>query len=228
MPDSVGWNSDIPPILALDTSSAQAALALYDGRNLSTRSWPADRSHTTTLLSEIHHLLDAAGLAIAALGAVGVAAGPGPFTALRVGFGVAKGFHLATGVPLIAVPTREITAFPFTMTGLPIVAAVTAGRGRLAWAWYEPAPDDLVERRPARNGTLSELLDELRDAGRAIVSGELDAEQSAALEALDGVLIPPYPLRIRQPAALAEIGWHRWRAGVVADAAALEPIYLSR
>ena len=89
------------PILSIDTSSSQGGIALYDGRRLSTRSWPAERSHTTTLLSEIHHLLDRAEIRVRELAAVAIATGPGAFTGLRVGFGVAKGFHLATGVPLI-------------------------------------------------------------------------------------------------------------------------------
>ena len=88
---------DDGPILSIDTSSGQGGIALYDGRTLSTRSWPADRSHTTTLLSEIHHLLDRAGVRVRELTAVAIATGPGAFTGLRVGFGVAKGFHLATG-----------------------------------------------------------------------------------------------------------------------------------
>src|SRR5947208_6538337 len=135
MPDSEPWRGETPPILVIDTSSAQGAVALYDGHDLSARSWPAQRSHTTTLLAEIHHLLEAASLTVGDLAAVGLAIGPGPFTGLRVGFGVGKGFHLATDVSLIGVPTLEAAALPFAPTGLPIVAAVAAGRGRLAWAW---------------------------------------------------------------------------------------------
>jgi tRNA threonylcarbamoyladenosine biosynthesis protein TsaB len=104
---------DHQPILGIDTSSGQGGVALYDGQRVSTRSWPADRSHTTTLLSEIHHLLARAELGIRELAAVAVATGPGAFTGLRVGFGVAKGFHLATGIPLIGVPTLDATAFAF-------------------------------------------------------------------------------------------------------------------
>src|SRR5688500_17914581 len=96
---------DPRPILTIDTSSGQGGIALYDGHSLSSRTWPADRAHTTTLLSEIHHLLDRAGVQVRDLAAVGIAVGPGAFTGLRVGFGVAKGFHLATGLPLIGVHT---------------------------------------------------------------------------------------------------------------------------
>src|SRR4051794_11108861 len=104
---------DNRPILSIDTSSSQGGIALYDGRTLSTRSFPAKRSHTTMLLSEIHHLLDRAEISVRELAAVAIATGPGAFTGLRVGFGVAKGFHLATKVPLIGISTLDATALGF-------------------------------------------------------------------------------------------------------------------
>jgi tRNA threonylcarbamoyladenosine biosynthesis protein TsaB len=216
------------PILAIDTASAQGGIAWYDGVRLSLRSWPAERSHTTTLLAEIHHLLDADGLIPLDIAAIAVAIGPGAFTGLRAGIGVAKGFHLATGVPLIGVSTLDAAAAPFAACGQPVVASVPAGRGRLVWAHYQGEGADIRETRPARNGTIAELAEELAVTERVIVVGELDGQQAAALAAIAGVSVPPAALRSRQPPGLAELGWRRWRAGHVDDAVALEPIYLSR
>lgn len=108
-----------PPLLAIDTSSEQGAVALVHGTTVSFRSWPAGRSHTTSLLSEIHTLLSAASLDVVDLGAIGVATGPGTFTGLRAGFGVAKGFYLATGAPIVGLPTLEATALPLRQPGCP-------------------------------------------------------------------------------------------------------------
>lgn len=216
------------PLLAIDTSSAQGALALYDGRSLSFRSWAAERSHTTTLLSEIHHLLEEAEVEIPDLGAIGIAVGPGGFTSLRVGFGVAKGLHLATGTPLIGISTLEATALPFAQSGRIIVATVGAGRARLVWAHYAPVDEGVVEVRPPRNGTAPELAAELEEDGPHVVAGELDAEQAAILCSVADVAIPPKALRFRHPAAFAEILWRRWRAQSFDDATLLEPIYLAR
>jgi tRNA threonylcarbamoyladenosine biosynthesis protein TsaB len=216
------------PILSIDTSSSQGGLALYDGRTLSSRSWPADRSHTTTLLSEIHHLLDKADVSVRGLAAVAIATGPGAFTGLRVGFGVAKGFHLATGLPLIGIPTLEATAFGFAACATPVVAVVGAGRGRLVWARYEVSGEDLTQLRPPRNGTPDELAEELRGSDPILVTGEIDADVARLIAQVDGVLLPPAAVRMRQPAALAELAWRRWRAGDVDEARALEPVYLSR
>src|SRR5829696_3048772 len=157
-------------ILSIDTSSGQGGVALYDGLMLSTRSWPADRSHTTTLLSEIHHLLDLAEISVRELAAVAIATGPGTFTGLRVGFGVAKGFHLASGVPLIGVPTLEASALAFASCGTPVVAVVGAGRGRVVWARYESSPAGLTQSHAPRNGTLSELVADLNGSGPVLVT----------------------------------------------------------
>ena len=216
------------PILAIDTASAQGGIAWYDGQRLSLRSWPAERSHTTTLLAEIHHLLDADKLAPRDIAAVAVAIGPGAFTGLRVGIGAAKGFHLATGIPLIGVSTLEAAALPFAACRHPIVATVPAGRGRLVWAHFHVDDSGLVETREPRNGTIAELTGELALGPGAIVTGELDHDQIARVSEIAGTIVPPPALRPRQPASLAELGWRRLLTGRVDDAAALEPIYLSR
>ena len=219
---------DDRPLLGIDTSSSQGGIALYDGQMLSTRSWPSDRSHTTTLLAEIHQLLERADVKVRDLAAVAIATGPGAFTGLRVGFGVAKGFHLAAGVPLIGIPTLEATAVAFASCGTPIVAVVGAGRGRLVWAWYEGGVEGLTQARAPRNGTVTELIDELNGSGPVLVTGEIVQDQAELIDQIDAVLVPPLPLRSRQPAALAELAWRRWQAGDVDQAGAIEPIYLSR
>jgi tRNA threonylcarbamoyladenosine biosynthesis protein TsaB len=220
--------SDVRPILSIDTSSNQGGIALYDGRTLSTRSFPAERSHTTALLSEIHHLLDRADTSVRGLAAIGIATGPGAFTGLRVGFGVAKGFHLATKAPLIGISTLEATALAFATCATPVVAVIGAGRGRLVWARYEASSLGLDQLRPPRNGTVSELVEELRESGPLLVTGELDDDQAGLIDGLDGVSLPPAPLRTRHPGALAELAWRRWQAGNVDEASTIEPVYLSR
>ena len=217
-------------ILAIDTSSAQGSVALYDGTHVSARTWPADRTHTTTLLGEIHHLLAAAGLSTEALAAVAVTSGPGAFTALRVGMGVAKGFHLAADLPLISVPTLEATALPYAAAPGRIVAVLPAGRGRLVWQYFLGTGDAVTPRSDPRNGTGDELLAELGAVPdmRFIIAGELAPEQAALLADVPNADLPPAALRFRQPGAVAELAWRKWQAQDLADPTLLEPVYLSR
>ena len=219
-----------PSLLCIDTSSTQGAIALFDGQTLSSRSWPAERSHTTTVLAEVHHLLEEAGVTVGELAVIGLALGPGAFTGLRVGFGVAKGFHLATDVPLIGVSTLQVAALPFALCGYPVIATVSAGRGRLAWARYEQGDVGLLETQSPRNGTIEALVAEIQLLGPPplLITGELDEEQEEFIAGISGVLLPPRSLRIRQPGALAELAWRRWQQGRLDDVATLEPIYLAR
>jgi tRNA threonylcarbamoyladenosine biosynthesis protein TsaB len=225
MSETAAWSQ---AILAIDTSSPQASIALYDGLRLSTRSWPAGRSHTTTLLSEIHHLLDTAEVEISALAAIGVAIGPGSFTGLRVGLGVAKGFHLATDIQLIAVSTLEATALPFAGCDISVVPIVAAGRSRLTWARYESIDNVLHATEPPRNSTVNELIGALAGYGPSIVAGELTDDEAAIVRSRPNTTVPALPLRLRHPGAFADITWRRLNVGDFDDATALEPIYLSR
>lgn len=217
-------------ILVIDTSSAQGCVALYDGVRLSTRTWPADRNHTTTLLGEIHHVLRGANVSSEALAAVAVTNGPGAFTALRVGMGVAKGFHLAADTPLIAISTLEATALSFAGSHSRIIATLPAGRGRLVWQHFESAANTVVPLAEPRNGTGDDLATELSDAPDLvfIIAGELAPEHAALLATVPNAIVPPGALRLRQPGALAEIAWRKWQLQDLADPMLLEPIYLSR
>jgi tRNA threonylcarbamoyladenosine biosynthesis protein TsaB len=131
-------------------------------------------------------------------------------------------------VPLIGISTLEATALGYAVCGTPIVAVIGAGRGRLVWAYYEASVVGLAQSRQPRNGTVSELVEELRGSGQALVTGELDDDQAGRISQLEMISLPPRPLRTRHPGALAELAWRRWRAGNVDDASAVEPVYLSR
>ncbi|MCA9876882.1 MAG: tRNA (adenosine(37)-N6)-threonylcarbamoyltransferase complex dimerization subunit type 1 TsaB, partial [Thermomicrobiales bacterium] len=217
-------------ILIIDTSTAQGSVALYDGEHLSTRTWPAARTHTTTLLGEIHHLLAGAGLASEDLAAVAVATGPGAFTALRVGMGVAKGFHLAADTPLIGISTLAATALPYAGLGQRVVATLPAGRGRLVWQPFTSDHNDVAPEAEPRNGTGEELLADLLALRESpvIIAGEFSPEHAKLLAAAPNATIPPAALRHRSPGAFAELAWRAWQAQDLADPSQLEPTYLSR
>lgn len=214
-----GW------LLAIDTSTEQAGLALTDGDLTAELSWPAGRTQTVTVLPQIEQLLDLCGVDRDALGAVAVAIGPGTFTGLRVGLALAKGFVLARDLPLIGVPTLDIAAAPYASTDSPVVVAVAAGRGRIVWAAY--GHDEGFGLRYGPVNTLgAELVDWLRDHPHTLVTGELSSALRGALHAAGHERIEEAALALRRPAALAAIGWCRWQDGEIDDAAMLEPVYL--
>ncbi len=114
-------------LLAIDTSTDQAGIALFDGEQMAECSWPGGRQQTTSVLPAIESLLAQVGVDLGDVGAVAVATGPGSFTGLRVGLSLAKGFAIAGDRRVIGIPTLDIAAAPYRCSP-PGVRCLGSGR----------------------------------------------------------------------------------------------------
>jgi len=213
-------------LLALDTSTAQTGLALYDGvQILGEMTWHSHLRQTVEMAPAIVELLKHVGANIEAVEAVGVAIGPGSFTSLRVGLALAKGLVLARHIPLIGVPSLDILAAAVPVQPIPLAAILQAGRGRLAVGWYHAAGDGWQSDGPAKTHTVDELADSITSP--TLVCGELNAEERQRLaRKYKNVSIPSPANSVRRPGILAELAWQRWQAGDTDAIAPLAPIYL--
>lgn len=212
-------------LLAIDSSSESASVALSDGTRVAEVTWHAGRDQTATLLGEIDRLFTLMQSQPAHLGAVAVATGPGMFNGLRVGMSIAKGFVLALDLPLIGISTLDVAAYPFISLGRPVFAAVAAGRGRLVWAEYGPG-DTMQQSSPPQNGTINDLATLVTQRPHCLIVGELTPEQELRLREIPGTRIPPRSARTRRSSALAELAWSRFESSDFDDAVELEPVYL--
>ena len=212
-------------LLAVDTSTAQVGLALYDGAQvISEYAWRSSQRHTVELAPAIFELLKRCGLTMDDVQALGVALGPGSFTSLRVGLSLAKGLALSRHLPLIGIPTLDILAAVQPSSRLPLVVAIQAGRRRLAVGWYKSSKNGWQAKGPARVVTVESLKEEVKSP--VIVCGELTSEERQKVaEKAEVRLISPAG-SVRRPAVLAELAWARWQAGGVDNQAKLAPIYL--
>lgn len=144
-------------LLAIDTATNLAGIALLNGQQIpdllhrraddmrpsaggqgvrGATQWRTGRNHTVELMPNILRLLSEAGARADELEAVAVAIGPGSYTGLRIGLSVAKGFCLAHGAALVAVPTLDISAMASPLRDGLLCAVLQAGRGRLAAGFY--------------------------------------------------------------------------------------------
>ncbi len=215
-------------LLAIDTATQYAGVALHDGDHVVVEMmWRAGRHHTRQVPSAVEEALRRADIAPADLTAVGVAVGPGSFTGLRIGLSLAKGFAVALGIPLVGVPTLDITAAPHAGQE-PICALIQAGRGRVAFAFYAPVEGAVAWRRLGeyRLGTLEEVAEAARGPTRFV--GELSSQERARLHERLGerARFASPAQNVRRPAVLAELAWQRLRNGESDDPATLAPIYL--
>ncbi len=213
-------------LLAIDTSTKQMGLALYDGAQvIGELLWHSRHYHTVELAPAVAELLTRSGLKIDAIQALGVALGPGSFTSLRVGLAFVKGLALARHLPIIGIPTLDVVAAAQEVRDLPLAAVLQAGRGRLALTWYEAGETGWQSKGEASVTTADELADSIHKP--AIVCGELTADERQRLARKRVNVVLPSPAAcVRRPAVLAEMAWERWQAGAQDDAATLAPIYL--
>ena len=213
-------------LLAVDTSTAQIGLALYDGALVNGEiAWRSSQRHTVELAPAIADLLARCGFTMHDIRALGVALGPGSFTSLRVGLALVKGLALARHLPLIGIPTLDILAAAQPSSRLPLAAAVQAGRGRLAVGWYKSSKNGWQAKGPARVVTIEALIDEIESP--SIVCGELTSDERQRFERGKANIHLASPAQsVRRPAVLAELAWARWQEGKVDDEASLAPIYL--
>jgi len=159
--------------------------------------------------------------------AVALSIGPGSFTGLRIGMGLAKGLCLARHLPLIGIPTLDALAASQPLRDIPMVAVLQAGRGRLAVGRYQAEQNTWVPIGDTEVLTPRELLGRVRKT--TYICGELNQADRRILSRKHKKVILASPaLSLRRPGFLAELGWRRWQSGAVDDPATLSPIYIHR
>ncbi|MFQ6000769.1 MAG: tRNA (adenosine(37)-N6)-threonylcarbamoyltransferase complex dimerization subunit type 1 TsaB [Anaerolineae bacterium] len=210
-------------ILALDTSTRTAGIAIYGGEEgvVSELTWRSSSHHTVELAPYLDLLLGPKELT-----GIAVALGPGSFTGLRVGLSLAKGFALAQGIPLIGIPTLDALAYSQSHQPLPICALLEAGRGRICAALYEKVTLHRVTDYLLT--TLEGLSSEITRP--TLICGEIDEVGAAILRKRlgDRAVVTSPAASLRRAGYLAELGWERLQRGEVDDPRTLEPLYSHR
>ncbi len=213
-------------LLALDTSTRSVGIALYkEARVLGEVVWASQSYHTVELAPAIDELLHKTGVQNTSLEAIGVAIGPGSFTALRIGLAYAKGLAFSRRIPLIGIPTLNILAQAQPMHIKNLAAILQAGRTRLAVGWYQKKQRHWHPVEKLENLTSDEFLEKLQQP--TWVCGELTPQLRQRLaEEVENVDVASPAQSVRRPAILAELAWTRWQAGEIDAPEMLSPIYL--
>ncbi|WP_148714802.1 tRNA (adenosine(37)-N6)-threonylcarbamoyltransferase complex dimerization subunit type 1 TsaB [Chitinolyticbacter meiyuanensis] len=93
------------PYLALDTTTEHLSLAVTTPAGVLARDWLVGQKHAERTLPEIEALLADGGIGRADLEGIVYGMGPGSFTGLRIGCGIAQGLAFGLGIKLVGVST---------------------------------------------------------------------------------------------------------------------------
>ncbi len=149
-------------ILGIECATWWGSVALEEeGRIVAEISGRARRSHAETLPDLVRTVLQRAGARLEAGDAIAFSQGPGSFTGLRIGLGLAKGLALALRARLIGVPTLDGLAVASLPWEGRLCACLDARKQEVYAALYE-----------RRNGMVAKITKDLAippaDLARAV------------------------------------------------------------
>jgi tRNA threonylcarbamoyladenosine biosynthesis protein TsaB len=129
-------------LIALDTATEVCTVALWLDGEVLERFEPGAR-HSERILPMVDALLAEAGLALTQIDALAFGRGPGSFTGLRIGAGIAQG--LAFGADLPVVPVSSLAALAQGVDAAQVLAAIDARMQQVYWAMFRRQADGLVQ-----------------------------------------------------------------------------------
>jgi tRNA threonylcarbamoyladenosine biosynthesis protein TsaB len=209
-------------VLALETALAWGGAALLDtdGGGSYVRAAGIKGRLSAELFPAIDELFNEAGWSPPDVELVACSSGPGSFTGLRVGLAAVKGWYLATGCAVKAVPTFDVMASALPAARFPAVGLSDARARRVYYAVY-PEPSARPEPGVAPLGELADIL----MTGCAVFGPDAGFTEEALREA--GVL-PTVVIETRpDPLALARLAAERYAADGGDDPTTLRPVYLT-
>ena len=141
-----------------------------------------------------------------------------------MGLSFAKGISLGLGIPVIGVPTLDITANQQPLDDIPLCAFLQAGRGKLAASFYDVKRNRWVSREGIEIYTAETLCDTITEP--TIVTGEFDADVRTALRKNKNIRMSGPAASLRRAGYLAETAWKIYEKGDYPLVSSLSPIYL--
>lgn len=135
-------------ILAIDSSTEACSVALLFNGNVTSDFLISQRDHTKQILPMIDALLKQSDCRLNQMDAIAFSQGPGSFTGVRIGIGVAQGLALGIDRPMIPVSTLETLAQgAYRISGAKkVIPAIDARMAEVYLGAYEYIEDGVWQK----------------------------------------------------------------------------------
>lgn len=221
-------------ILALETTGVLCSIAVRDSAGTLVERLFRHRMHLSErIVGDVDSVLRDAGMELAEIECFAVDVGPGSFTGVRLGVMTAKTWADALGKPIVGVNALEALAVESGRThrGI-IVPTIRARPGSVYACAYRCADGEVKQLGEPAAMTFDELSAMVAALGNLapLVVGDALKRSPADIElALSALGIRPVFGSMDAPRAstIATIAELRFTAGMVGDALALVPLYIS-
>ncbi len=130
-------------ILAIDTATEACSVALWNNGEKHALFEICPREHTQRILPMVQQILAESSVSLNQLDALAFGRGPGSFTGVRIGIGIAQGLAMGADLPMIGVSTLATMAQgAFRQMGATqVLAAIDARMGEVYWGQYQRQND---------------------------------------------------------------------------------------
>jgi tRNA threonylcarbamoyladenosine biosynthesis protein TsaB len=215
-------------ILAIDTATAQVGVAIGDaGEVRGEIRLVGGRRHAEQLAPAIQSLVAWTGVRLDQLAAIAVGVGPGLFTGLRVGVTTAKVMAQALRIPVVAVPSLDLVAYPVRNSTRLVVAVLDARRREIFHSSYRPVPGGVQRVSDYAVAPPAELVALLEASGEeALLVGDGVGAHAAAFAGLDRVELAGPEFAHPSVAALVALATARVEREEFETPWEVQPLYL--
>jgi tRNA threonylcarbamoyladenosine biosynthesis protein TsaB len=148
--------------LALDASTEACSVALQANGEIYSRYELCPQSHSLQLLPMIDAVLSEAGIKLAELDGLIFGQGPGSFTGVRIGVGVAQGLAFSADLPVVGVSSLQAMAQQaYIKHGEKnVIAAIDARMAEVYNGYFELDENKIMQAQQAEAVTPPEQLSE--------------------------------------------------------------------
>ncbi len=160
-------------ILAIDTSTNACSVALLVGDNIYQDYIVVPQSHTQRLLPMIDKVLSDHQQGLSGLDAIALTTGPGSFTGLRIGLGIAQGLAFGVDVPMIGLSSLQVMAASAkrmlsVADGVSVLPSFDARMSEVYWGQFVFNKNDVEIVVADKVGSASAMLEQIVENGRSI------------------------------------------------------------
>ena len=212
-------------ILAMDTSSSNATVALADNGKLTAEyTISSERAHSQIIMPMAEDILSGAHVSVKDIDVFAVALGPGSFTGLRIGIAAMKTLASTLDKKIIGISSLDCVAESFAYGDKYIGPIFDARRNDVYNAIYDCSGKKIVQDRCC---DFDELLIEMSDKN-VIFAGDAIYKYKNKIESFEkhNWCIAPLNLSTQRASSVASLAYKRALNNDFDNIMSVAPIYL--